>query len=340
MAVEFYELPSEKIAQEPPKVRGASRLLVLHRDTKKLEDKRYADVVDYLEPGDVLVLNDTKVLPARIIAEFADGRERELMLTEKHARELPETQAQVVYRGKLRAGDVLSVGDEQLQVLKILEGGQAVIEADRSIVAIADEYGATPLPPYIRRAANNEDARRYQTVFAQAAGSVAAPTASLNMTDELLGAIKKKGAEVVYLTLHVGRGTFLPIRSDKVDEHKMHEEYFEIPMDTLAKIRAAKKSGGRVVALGTTVTRALEYAADNILDSAKESVSGEADIFIYPGYRFQVVDVLLTNFHAPESTVIQLAAAFTGEEFLKVAYQHALDSDYRFLSYGDSMLVL
>lgn len=340
MAAEFYTLPPEKIAQEPPKIRGASRLLVLHRDTKKLEDKRYADVIDYLEPGDVLVLNDTKVMPARLIAQFADGRERELMLTEKHARELPETQAQVVYRGKLRAGDELYVGDEELRVLEMLEGGQAIIEADRSIAEIADEYGATPLPPYIRREANQDDVKRYQTVFAQEAGSVAAPTASLNMTDELLRAIKEKGIEVVYLTLHVGRGTFLPIRSEKIDQHKMHEEYFEIPECTLEKIRIAKEKGGRVVALGTTVTRALEYAAQDIQMSGASTVHGEADIFIHPGYEFLVVDALLTNFHAPESTVIQLAAAFAGEDFLKSAYEHALKNNYRFLSYGDSMFVI
>lgn len=340
MAAEFYVLPPENIAQEPPKTRGASRLLVLHRDTHELEERRYKDVIDYLERGDVLVLNDTKVMPARLIAKLADGRERELMLTEKHLRELPENQAQVVYRGKLRAGDELFVGVEKLQVLDVLDGGQAIIEADRSMVDIADEYGATPLPPYIRREVNQEDAQRYQTIFAQETGSVAAPTASLNMTDELLQAIKMKGVEVVYLTLHVGRGTFLPIRSEKVDDHKMHEEYFEIPAETTKKIRNAKIQGGRVVALGTTVTRALEYAAGDILESSDQEVNGEADIFIHPGYAFRVVDMLLTNFHAPESTVIQLAAAFAGEDFLRRAYGYALAGDYKFLSYGDSMLVL
>lgn len=340
MAAEFYVLPPEKIAQEPPKTRGTSRLLVLHRDTHELEDRRYVDVIDYLKPGDVLVLNDTKVMSARLFAKFTDGRERELMLTEKHEKQLPETQTQVVYRGKLRVGDELFVGDEKLRVLDVLGGGQAIIEASRSIVDIADQYGTTPLPPYIRREANQDDAQRYQTVFAHEAGSVAAPTASLNMTDELLWAIKEKGVEVVYLTLHVGRGTFLPIRSEKVDDHKMHEEYFEIPAETLEKIRSAKAQGGRVVALGTTVTRALEYAAGDILESTTQEVNGEADIFIHPGYVFRVVDVLLTNFHAPESTVIQLSAAFAGEDFLKKSYQYALGHHYKFLSYGDSMLVL
>ncbi len=340
MATEFYVLPPKKIAQEPPKTRGASRLLVLQRNTHKLEDRRYADVIDYLEPGDVLVLNDTKVMPARLIAKFADGRERELMLTEKHARTLLENQAQVVHRGKLRVSDELYVGKEKLRVVDVLDGGQAIIEADRSVVEVADEYGATPLPPYIRRKANQDDAERYQTVFAHETGSVAAPTASLNMTDELLRAIKEKGVEVVYLTLHVGRGTFLPIRAEKVNDHKMHEEYFELPAETLEKIRRAKQGGGRVVALGTTATRALEYAAEDILQSSIQELNGEADIFIHPGYTFRIVDALLTNFHAPESTVIQLAAAFAGEDFLKESYQHALEDGYKFLSYGDSMLVL
>lgn len=339
MAAEFYQLPVERIAQVPSKTRGTSRLLVLHRATCELEDRRYADVVDYLKPGDVLVLNDTKVMQARLIAKFADGREREFMLTERHKKQLPETQTQVVYRGKLRVGDELFVGDEKLRVLDVLDGGQAIIETDHSIFTIAKAYGVTPLPPYIRRAANQADAERYQTVFAHETGSVAAPTASLNMTDELLLAIKKKGIGVAYLTLHVGRGTFLPIRSEEVSDHKMHQEYFEIPTQTLEMIRAVKKQGGRVVALGTTVTRALEFAAMDILESANQFVRGEADIFIYPGYSFQVVDALLTNFHAPESTVIQLAAAFAGEKLLKSAYRHALADNYQFLSYGDSMLI-
>lgn len=340
MAVEFYHLPSEKIAQNPPKVRGASRLLVLHRDTQNVEDRRYPDVIEYLQPGDTLVLNDTKVMPARIMARFIDGRQRELMLTEKHSRQLAHTQAQVVHRGKLRAGDVLCVGQQQLRVAEVLGGGQAIIEADRSIMTIAEEHGATPLPPYIRRRANAEDAVRYQTTFAREQGSVAAPTASLNMTEKLLTKIAGKGVKIVYLTLHVGRGTFLPIRTDKVQDHIMHEEYFEISSQVVEQIRATKKNGHKVVAVGTTVTRALEYVAEDLLGGTTQDVRGEANIFIHPGHTFRVVDALLTNFHAPESTVIQLAAAFAGERFLRQAYEHALQKNYRFLSYGDSMLII
>lgn len=337
---EFYELPPERIAQEPPAVRGASRLLVVDRSSGKLSDRRYIDLVDHLKPGDVLILNETKVLPARLIAQLSDGRERELMLTEKHGRDLPTGQAQVVYRGKLRVGDELTIGDDVIIIEEILEGGQAIVSSQRPLAEIAEQHGATPLPPYIRRHATESDRDRYQTVFAASSGSVAAPTASLNLTDALIKKIRAKGVDVVTLTLHVGRGTFLPIRTDDVNEHKMHEEYFEIPDSTLTKIRAAKADGRRIVAVGTTVTRALEYAADAIINSDTSNLNGEADIFIYPGYEFKLVDVLLTNFHAPDSTVIQLAAAFAGEDLLKRAYAHALAQEYRFLSYGDSMLIV
>lgn len=336
---EFYSLPVDKIAQFPPKLRGASRLLVVDRNSERVEDRRYAELAELLMPGDLLVLNETKVLPARLITRLADGRERELMLTEKHSHELPTGEALVVYRGKLRVGDRLSVGQDIIEILEILDGGQARVNSDRLLSEIALEHGAPPLPPYIKRVAEPSDTSRYQTVFARESGSVAAPTASLNLTEELLSAVKIRGVTVATLTLHVGRGTFLPIRTEQVDQHKMHEEYLEIPGDTIKMIRQTKARGGRVVAVGTTVTRALEYAADDILKGKSEKIVGEADIFIYPGYEFRVVDALLTNFHAPDSTVIQLAAAFAGEDLLKKAYIHALDSNYRFLSYGDSMLI-
>lgn len=337
---EFYSLPPDKIAQFPPKLRGTSRLLVVDRRSERLEDRRYAELAELLVPGDLLVLNETKVLPARLITQLADGRERELMLTEKHSRELPAGEAIVVYRGKIRVGDELTVGQDSITVLEILDGGQARVRSARPLSDIALDYGAPPLPPYIKRAAEASDQSRYQTVFARESGSVAAPTASLNLTEELLSDIRSRGVAVAPLTLHVGRGTFLPIRTKQIDQHTMHEEYFEIPVDTTEMIRQTKAQGGRIVAVGTTVTRALEYAAGDILSDGVEAITGEADIFIYPGYQFRVVDVLLTNFHAPDSTVIQLAAAFTGEDLLKKAYDHALDSNYRFLSYGDSMLIV
>lgn len=337
---EFYELPPERIAQRPPEVRGQSRLLIVDRASGELVDRRYADLVEYLQSGDVCVLNETRVLPARLVAKLPDGRARELMLTERHARELPVGQALVVYRGKLRVGDELRVGEDVIVVKEILDGGQAIVASAHPLTAIASRHGATPLPPYIRREATAEDKARYQTVFAASEGSVAAPTASLNLTDELLNKLRARGVQVVTLTLHVGRGTFLPIRTDDVSSHKMHEEYFEIPSSTVATIRAAKREHQRIVAVGTTVTRALEYAAEDILGAHDASIAGEADIFIHPGYDFKLVDVLLTNFHAPDSTVIQLAAAFAGEGLLKQAYEHALALGYRFLSYGDSMLIV
>lgn len=305
-----------------------------------MQDSAYADVVDFLRAGDVLVLNDTKVMPARFLTRLPDGRQRELLLTEAHAINLPTTHARVLHRGKLRVGDVLSVGDSRLRVVEVYAGGQAIVESDRPITQIADGHGKTPLPPYIRRDATHQDRLRYQTVFARRDGSVAAPTASLNMTDEIMTAIRAKEVEIAPLTLHVGRGTFLPIRTADITSHKMHQEFFEIPATTIDAIKHAKACGGRVVAVGTTVARALEYAAGSLKEQRVRSISGEADIFIHPGYQFRVVDALLTNFHAPDSTVLQLAAAFAGEDLLKRAYSHALENGYHFLSYGDSMLIV
>ncbi|QQS26720.1 tRNA preQ1(34) S-adenosylmethionine ribosyltransferase-isomerase QueA [bacterium] len=336
----FYKLPPERIAQVPPKLRGNAKLLVLDRVSQHLKNQHYVDVVDYLQPGDVLVLNDTKVLPARLLAHYRDGRQRELMLVEKHSIQLPASQAMVIYRGKLRVGDELYLGQDKLLVEALIDGGQAIIKADQSFTGIARLHGVTPLPPYIRRRANDDDKQRYQSVFASQIGSVAAPTASLNMTEELIGRLKTKGIKIVNLTLHVGRGTFLPIRTNRLGDHKMHSEYFEINANAVAQLQATKDDGGKIFALGTTVARALEYASAKILEGSMRDIRGEADIFIYPGYKFKVVDSLITNFHAPESTVIQLAAAFAGVDFLQSAYMHALEHDYRFLSYGDSMLIL
>lgn len=340
MGVNLYHLPPEKIAQKPPRVRGKSHLLVLCKKSQQIQDRRYADIIEYLRPGDVLVLNNTKVIPARIITHFADGRQRELMLTESHGGASSTKQAPMLYRGKLRAGDVLQVGSDKLTVVEILGGGQAIVAGERALIDIVNEYGVAPLPPYIQRKSDHTDKKRYQTIFAQHQGSVAAPTASLNMTEDLLLRCKDIGVEVVYLTLHVGRGTFLPIRDKSVDEHEIHQEYFKIPIETIEQIRKVKQNGRRVFAVGTTVARALEYSADKILGEGMSQISGEADIFIYPGHQFRVVDALITNFHAPESTVIQLTMAFAGEDLLRRAYKHALRSDYSFLSYGDSMLIV
>ncbi len=335
----WYELPADKIAQHPPKVRGASRLLVVDRTSQQLEDRMYRDLPDFVRAGDVIVINETRVIPARLKATTQSGAERELFLTERHAGPLLSTIGRVLYRGKLRTGDVLSVGGESVEIVELLGGGEARVRATAPLVVLAERSGAVPLPPYIKREAEKDDRERYQTVFARKDGSVAAPTASLNLTEDIMTSLRDKGAKIVKLTLHVGRGTFLPIRTESLDAHVMHKEYYSIPSTTLRTIRAAHESAGRVIAIGTTVTRALEHAASKILAGDQGPIRDEADIFIHPGYAFRIVDALLTNFHAPDSTVLQLAAAFAGEQLLKQAYTHALGGQYRFLSYGDSMFI-
>ncbi len=335
-----YDIPDELIADYPPEVRGTSRLLVLHRGTGQLEDRAYPDIVDYLTAGDVLVINDTKVIKARLIATKPSGGTRELVLVEKHGTHDDWHRHKVIYRRKLKSGDELYVGEDKLTVEEILGDGIAIINSERDLLDIAAENGSVPLPPYMNRDATPEDIERYQTVFAKYDGSVAAPTASLNMTEDTLAKLRNKGVVIAYATLHVGLGTFLPIRVDDVTTHKMHQEYFEIPEATVAAIQAAKNSGKRMVALGTTITRTLEYAHDDIMNKKPHRITGEADIFIYPGYTFKTIDMLITNFHMPESTVLMLTAALAGWDKLKPAYEHAIAEKYHFFSYGDSMLIV
>lgn len=335
-----YDLPEALIADTPPTVRGTSRLLVVSKGARMLEDVYYADIVQYLNPGDVLVLNDTRVIKARLMATKANGASRELIVLEKHGHDADWHLHRVMYRGRLNDGDELRVGPAGITVTKVLGSGIAEVKSTYDLLDLTEQYGTVPLPPYMHREATLLDVERYQTVWAKEKGSVAAPTASLNMTGETLDRLRTKGVQVVYLRLHVGLGTFMPIRTDKIEEHHMHQEYFEIPAATVAAIQSAKASGKRVVALGTTVTRALEYAQEGTLHRAPRNLSGEADIFIYPGYEFRVIDGLLTNYHAPKSTVLMLTAAFVGWETLKKAYEHAVDQKYHFLSYGDSMLIL
>lgn len=354
-----YDLPEERIAKFPPEERGSTRLCVLKRDTGEIIDSYYRNLDEFLVAGDVLVLNDTKVMQSRLFCELSDGRPRELVVLEKHG----EERQKVMYRGKLHDGDVLTVlkadfsgkdnssakraeelaqlekSGDFVRVLKILGNGIAEVEAyDEHLKPVdlnelTERFGSVPLPPYLHRDASESDKKRYQTVWAEHMGSAAAPTASLNMTEELLERLKEKGVKVCYLTLHVGLGTFLPIRTDEVEAHKMHSEWFNIPLPTLKEIANAKASGRRVVAVGTTVARTLEHYAKTGFET------GEDDIFIYPGFKFKIVDVLLTNFHAPKSTVLMLASAFAGWEKLHQAYDHCVAEKYNFLSYGDSMLI-
>ena len=334
-----YELSDSLIADKPPVFRGSSRLLVLNRKTGEIVDKNYADVAEFLVAGDVLVLNSTKVIKARLKAVKENGSERELVLLEKHSFDNDWHRHRVLYRRKLRVGDKLKVGNATLVVEEIQGDGLAIVRSDYDLLELAEEYGEVPLPPYMHRDATPLDTERYQTIWAKEKGSVAAPTASLNMTDDILTTLINKGVNVVYLTLHVGLGTFLPIRTDFVEDHHMHQEYFEIPGDTVQAIQTAKSAGKRVIALGTTVARTLEYSHE-LLKQSPTDLSGEADIFIYPGYEFKVIDGLLTNYHAPKSTVLMLTAAFAGWDKLLPAYTHAIAEKYHFFSYGDSMLIL
>ena len=345
-----YDLPEERIAKFPPKVRGSTRLLVLNRESGEVKDSYYRDLADFLNPGDLLILNDTRVMQSRIFCSLSDGRERELVVLERHEGE-PQ---RVMYRGKLHDGDILNPGN--IKIVKILGNGIAEAESDVPLAELAEKYGTVPLPPYLHRDATEEDKKRYQTVWAREMGSAAAPTASLNMTEELLEKLRKKGVIIKYLTLHVGLGTFLPIRTENLEDHQMHSEWYHIPEDTLEAIERikhgrvtrmegdphgvydvgeenARQDPSRVIALGTTVARTLEYYART------GQTEGEDDIFIYPGFEFRLVDTLITNFHAPKSTVLMLASAFAGWDNLKNAYEHAIEENYNFLSYGDSMLI-
>ena len=334
-----YTLPDRLIAQTPPKVRGTSRLLILDRATGIVTHKQYYDVAEHLNPGDVVILNNTKVIKARLLCTSGD-KEREFLLLEKHGHTIDVHHWKTIYKGKIHRGESYIIGSSTITVEEILDGGIAVISCQDNLLKVADMYGTVPLPPYMKRNATKEDIERYQTEFAKEAGSVAAPTASLNFTHDLERKLISKGVEIAYLTLHVGIGTFLPVRTDSVEDHVMHSEYFEIPLTTVKAIQKAKTSGKKVLAVGTTVTRTLEYAHHQIMHEAPSDVSGDADIFIYPGYDFKVTDVMLTNFHAPKTTVLMLAAAFAGWDNLKNAYNTAVKEEYAFLSYGDSMLIL
>lgn len=335
-----YDIPEELIATTPPERRGEARLLVLDRQTGALQDRRYGDIAEYLSSGDVVVINDTRVIKARLLTRNPRGATRELVLLESHGRHDDWHRHRVIYRRRLRDGEILTIGDDSIVVDQILGDGLAIVRSQRSLLDIADSHGSVPLPPYMNRDATTADIERYQTVFADQPGSVAAPTASLNMTRQYLERLHQAGVAVVYATLHVGLGTFLPIRVDDIAQHKMHQEYYEIPAATVRAIQTAKSRGHRVIALGTTITRTLEYAHADIMREPASDLSGEADIFIYPGYEFRTIDGLITNFHMPESTVLMLTAAWAGWGHLHPAYQHAIAQRYKFFSYGDSMLIL
>ncbi|HEY8424737.1 MAG TPA: tRNA preQ1(34) S-adenosylmethionine ribosyltransferase-isomerase QueA [Limnochordales bacterium] len=340
-----YALPPELIAQTPAEPRDSSRLLVVHRTEERLEHRRFRDVVEYLREGDVLVLNDTRVMRSRLWARRRpQGGRVELLLLRRVERRPDGAEVwHVLVKPGRRApvGQEMEAGDDQLQI-RVLDrtedGGRLVELASRegTVSDVLARVGTVPLPPYIRRSL--DDPERYQTVYAREEGSAAAPTAGLHFTPELLDRIRRLGVEVVSLTLHVGVGTFRPVRAPTVEQHVMHEEFFTIPASTAEAVGRARRRGGRVWAVGTTVVRALESAVDETGDVRPGS--GWTRLFIYPPYRFRVIDVLITNFHLPRSTLLMLVCAFGGTERILAAYREAVACRYRFYSLGDAMLIL
>lgn len=333
----MYDLPEERIAQTPVEPRDHSRLMVIHRDTDQIEHKHFYDVIDYLNPGDVLVINDTRVIPARLYGERPTGGACEVLLLRQLAPKKWET---LVKPGKkLKPGAEIVFGDGRLRgrVLETTDVGGRIVEfeCEGTFEAALDALGEMPLPPYIHE--QLEDRERYQTVYARHEGSAAAPTAGLHFTPELLNRIREKGIDVVPVLLHVGLGTFRPVKVENIEEHHMHSEYFEVTEDAAKRINAVRERGGRIVAVGTTSVRTLESAAENGRLVAKR---GETSIFIKPGYQYQMVDALITNFHLPGSTLMMLVSALYDREKIISAYELAVKEKYRFFSFGDAMLIL
>jgi S-adenosylmethionine:tRNA ribosyltransferase-isomerase len=329
-----YPLPGELIADRPLPQRTASRLLALDGATGTLQDLRFRDLGSLLRPGDVLVLNDTRVLPARLAGRKASGGACELLLERIVASRLILAQARAS-KG-LKPGTRIELPGGATAVAIARHGDLHELELDREALPYFEAHGSVPLPPYVARPAEPADRERYQTVYADEPGAVAAPTAGLHFDREMLAALAGQGFAIARITLHVGAGTFMPLRADDIERHRMHAERSCVPAAAVAAIEGARRAGGRVVAVGTTVVRALEAAAAG---GTLAPYEGETDIYIRPGHRFRVVDALLTNFHLPESTLLVLVAAFAGRERVLAAYHHAIAGRYRFFSYGDAMFV-
>ncbi|WP_092562597.1 tRNA preQ1(34) S-adenosylmethionine ribosyltransferase-isomerase QueA [Anaeromicropila populeti] len=335
----YFDLPEELIAQDPLADRSGSRLLILNKDTGKVEHKIFKNVKEYLRAGDCLVLNNTKVIPARLIGEReGTGAKVELLLLKRMENDVWET---LVKPGKkARTGSRIVFGNGLLvgEIMDIVEEGNRYVKFyyDGIFEEILDQLGQMPLPPYITH--QLQDKNRYQTVYAKYEGSAAAPTAGLHFTKELLEEIEKMGVVIAHVTLHVGLGTFRPVKVEDVTNHHMHSEYFQVFPDEAEKINAAKRAGNRVICVGTTSCRTVESAADE--NGFVKPGSGDTDIFIYPGYQFKVLDCLITNFHLPESTLLMLVSALAGKEQVMAAYEEAVKERYRFFSFGDAMLIL
>ena len=335
----YFELPKEQIAQDPRPDRSASRLMVLHRDSGIIEHKKFTDLIQYLKPGDCLVRNNTKVIPARLFGTKEDtGAVIEFLLLNRRTEDVWET---LVKPGKkARAGARVMFGDGLLsgEIVDVLEDGNRLVRFfyDGIFEEILDELGQMPLPPYITH--KLQDKNRYQTVYARYDGSAAAPTAGLHFTEGMFGELEEKGVIVANVTLHVGLGTFRPVKVDDVTKHHMHSEHYFIEPGEAEKINRAKREGRRVICVGTTSCRTIESAADE--NGVVRADEADTDIFIYPGYRFKVMDQLITNFHLPESTLLMLVSALAGKDFILRAYEEAVREGYRFFSFGDAMLIV
>jgi S-adenosylmethionine:tRNA ribosyltransferase-isomerase len=337
-----YILPKDLIAQEPAPRREDARLLVLKRADQRIRDAQFRDIATYFNSGDVLVVNDTRVIPARLHGTKDSGGKVEVFLVRRNeelagqcwvcltrSSRAPRPGTRLTLSGELNA-EVLDSGEDGYRNIRFDYNGSDFLEW-------LNEKGSIPLPPYIEREPRSDDLERYQTTFSSVPGAVAAPTAGLHFTPQILARLEDKGVTVIPLTLHVGLGTFLPVRVDNISRHRMHAEAYSIPPQTAAAVNAAKKEGRRVVALGTTVTRTLEYVGNE--SGLIAAGSGMTDMFIYPGYRFRVIDALVTNFHLPKSTLLMLVSAFAGTDYILRAYAHAVAQRYRFFSYGDCMFI-
>ncbi|MCI6463977.1 MAG: tRNA preQ1(34) S-adenosylmethionine ribosyltransferase-isomerase QueA [Faecalicatena sp.] len=334
----YYDLPQELIAQDPLEDRSSSRLLVLDKETGDIKHQMFRDIIQYLKPGDCMVINDTKVIPARLIgSKIGTDAKIEVLLLKRKENDVWET---LVKPGKKAKPDTrISFGDGLLvgEVIDVVEEGNRLIhfEYEGIFEEILDQLGQMPLPPYITHQLKDRD--RYNTVYAAHEGSAAAPTAGLHFTPELLKAIEEKGIDIARVTLHVGLGTFRPVKVDDVAEHHMHSEFYQIDEEAAEKINRAKDNGGRVICVGTTSCRTIESAADET--GHLKACSGWTEIFIYPGYQFKILDCLITNFHLPESTLIMLVSALAGRENVLHAYEEAVKEKYRFFSFGDAMFI-
>ena len=333
----YYDLPEELIAQVPIQKRDESRLMVLDRKKQTIEHKIFKDILEYLKPGDCLVRNNTKVIPARIYGKKETGANVEFLLLNNIEGDIWEA---IVRPGnKLHIGTKVSFGEGLLdaEILEVMEGGTRKVKFTYNGIfnEILDKIGLMPLPPYIHEELKEKD--RYQTVYAKYQGSAAAPTAGLHFTEELLEKIKAKGVEIANVTLHVGIGTFRPVKVEKIEEHHMHSEHYYIKKEDAEKINNAKKNGGRIISVGTTSCRVLESIANE--NGLVQETEGDTSIFIYPGYKFKCIDALITNFHLPESTLLMLVSALAGKDYIMKAYKEAVEKKYRFFSFGDAMFI-